>query len=77
MAKVQITEELFRALLHYHLLDNIEWDTEIKRGLEHKLDAMVKRQLYTQYKTASTELDREKARKEYLDKRGIPEAFRW
>lgn len=77
MAKVQITEELFRALLHYHLLDNIEWEAEIKRDLGYKLDAMVKRQLYTQYKTAPAQLDREKARKEYLDRQGIPEAFRW
>jgi hypothetical protein len=35
------------------------------------------RELYTKYKTAPSEADREKARREYLDRRGIPESFRW
>ena len=46
-------------------------------GLEKKLDAMVMRELYTKYKTAPTEEEKEKARKEYLDRRGVPESFRW
>ena len=29
------------------------------------------------YETAPTEEEREKARQEYLDRRGIPEDFRW
>ena len=29
------------------------------------------------YKTASTEEEREKSRQEYLDRRGIPDSFRW
>ena len=29
------------------------------------------------YKTAPTEEEREKSRQEYLDRRGIPENFRW
>ena len=29
------------------------------------------------YKTASTKEEQEKARKEYLDKKGIKESFRW
>ena len=44
---------------------------------EKKLDAMVMRELYTKYKTAPTEGEKEKARKEYLDRRGVPESFRW
>ena len=39
--------------------------------------AMVERELYTRSKTAPTEEEREKARQEYLDRRGIPEDFRW
>lgn len=50
---------------------------KIKQGLEKKLDAMVMRELYTKYKTAPTGEEKEKARKEYLDKRGVPESFRW
>ena len=46
-------------------------------GLEKKLDAMVMRELYTKYKTALTEEEKEKARKEYLDRRGVQESFRW
>ena len=34
---------------------------EIKKGLEEKLEAMVRRDLYTKYKTAPTEEEREKA----------------
>ena len=44
---------------------------------EKKLDALVMRELYTKYKTATSEEEREKARREYLDKRGVPESFRW
>lgn len=50
---------------------------EIRRGLEKKLDSMVRHEVYTKYKTAPTEEEREKARKEYLDKRGVPDSFRW
>ena len=41
---------------------------EIKKGLEEKMEAMVRRDLYTKYKTAPTEEEREKARQEYLEK---------
>jgi len=77
MKNIQVSEDLFFALLKYHLIGNEESLSEIKKGLEIKLDAMVRRQIYTQYKTAPTEEEREKARKEYIDKRGIPESFRW
>ena len=50
---------------------------QIKQGLEKKLDAMVMRELYTKYKTAPTEEEKEMAQKEYLDRRGVPESFRW
>ena len=45
--------------------------------LEKKLDKMVMRDLYGKFKTATTEEERERARKEYLDRRGVPESFRW
>ena len=50
---------------------------EIEKALTEKLDSMVKRQLYTTFKTAPTEEEREKARQEYLDKCGMHEDFRW
>lgn len=77
MKNVQISYELFLELIKYHLLD-VESDTEnIKKQLTNKVDALVMRELYSKYKTALTEEEKEKARKEYLDRRGISENFRW
>ena len=77
MKNVQISEELFFALLKYHLLKMDDVLPEIKKGLEEKLEAIVRRDLYTKYKTAQTEEEREKARQEYLDKVGMHRDFRW
>lgn len=77
MKNVQISQELFIALMRYFLLEQEELYQEIKKGLEKKLNALVMRELYTKYKTAPSEEEREKARREYLDKRGVPESFRW
>ena len=76
MKNVQISEELFVAIMRYFMLEQEELLPQIKQGLEKKLDAMVMRELYIKYKTAPTE-EKEKARKEYLDRRGVPESFRW
>ena len=62
MKNVQIPYELFVDLVLYHL---------------NGLDAMLNRQLYSQYKTAPTEEQREQARQEYLDRRGVPQSYRW
>ncbi len=77
MKNVQIPEQLFFALLKYHLLDMGEVLPEIKKGLEEKMEAMLKRELYTKYKTALTEEEREKARREYLERVGMHRDFRW
>ena len=77
MKNVQISQELFIALMRYFLLEQEALYPEIKKGLEKKLDTLVMRELYTKYKTAPSEEEREKARREYLDKRGVPESFRW
>lgn len=77
MKNVQIPERLFLALVKYHLLDMVECKNEIQKGLEQKIDAMVRHQLYTTYKTAPTEEEREKARQDYLDKVGMHRDFRW
>ena len=68
LKNVQISEELFFALLKYHLVEMDEVLPQIKKGLEEKLEAMVRRELYIKYKTAPTEEEREKARQEYLNK---------
>lgn len=76
LKNIQISEQLFFALLKYHLVEMDDVLPEIKKGLEEKLEAMVKRDLYTKYKTAPTEEEREKARQEYLEKVGMHRSFR-
>lgn len=77
MGNVQISQELFMQLLRFHLVEDESCEREIKQELEKKLDKMVMRDLYGKFKTAPTEEERERARKEYLDRRGVPESFRW
>lgn len=77
MKNVQISYELFFQMLKYHLMEDESCELDIKKGLEKKLDALVMRELYTKSKTASSEEEREAARKEYLDRRGVLEDFRW
>lgn len=77
MKNVQIPYDLFVSLLKYHLMNDNSLEGEIRQGLEKKMDAMVRHELYEQYKTAETEEERENARKKYLDKRGMRDSFRW
>ena len=77
MRNVQISQELFMQLLRFHLIEDESCEKEIKQELEKKLDRMVMRDLFGKSKTASTEEERENARKEYLDRRGVSEKFRW
>lgn len=75
MKNIQITQELFITLVKYFLTGQKELFPEITEALEKKLDTMVMRELYTRYKTAPSTEEKEKARKEYLDRKGIPEGF--
>ena len=77
MKSVQIPYDLFIDLAMYHLRGEDDFEEEIRQGLEQKLEAMLRRDLYAKYKTALTEEEREIARREYLDWRGVPESFRW
>ena len=76
MKCIQISQELFFDLIKYHL-GGIDTLPKIKKGLEEKLETMVKRDLYTRYKTAATEGERERARQEYLEQIGMHRDFRW
>ena len=77
MKKVQIDYELIRKLIFYHLGSDDQYEEDIRNGLEEKLDALVRHELYTKYKTAPSEEEQEKARQEYLDKRGVSASYRW
>ena len=77
MKNVQITYVLFVDLVLYHLRGEEDYDEDIRRGLSQKIDAVLNRPLSSQYKTAPTEEQREQAREEYLDRRGVPQSYRW
>ena len=77
MKNVQIPKQIFMKLNLNHLLEYNSCADDVKKGLEQKMNTMVERELYTKSKTAPTEEEREKARQEYLDRRGIQADFRW
>ena len=78
MANIQISTELFTALCKYHILEMGDDADFIAKSLQNKLDAIVDRELYSKSKNkALTASEREKARQEYLDRKGIPQSFRW
>lgn len=74
---VTIKETLFMDLVKYFLVNVREDEDRIRLELQKKLDVLVKRELYTKYKTAKSATEREVARQEYLEKVGMPKDFRW
>ena len=77
MKNVLISYELFCRIVDYHLCGEDCYEEEIRDGLEEKLEAMQRHELYSKYKTAPDKTKREEARQEYLDSRGVPEGYRW
>lgn len=77
MKNVQIPYDLFVALVEYHLAYDDDYAEEIRQGLAQKLDALVRHELYAKYKTVPPAEEREQARQQYLDKRGVFPDFRW
>ena len=75
---VQIPESLFFDLCEYFLWGG-RFDDETKPVLIHdisielrvKIEKLINQKLFTEYKTANTPEEREKARQKYLDERGI------
>ena len=51
MKSVQIFYDLFVALVEYHLAYDDDYAEEIHQGLEKKLDAMVRHELYAKYRS--------------------------
>ena len=74
---IQITEDIFKKLVLFFLLEETGSRHEIETYLENKLDRLVLHDLYSRYKTDPSEEERKKAIDSYLDKRGIPESFRY
>lgn len=80
---IQIPEELFYDICRYFLLDQEPEDEEeltqaITEGLNTKLEAIARRELYSQYKdTSLTPEQRQEARKAYLDRVCMRDSYRW
>ena len=77
MKTVKISQQLFGDLVRYHLLDYYDVEPNINKELEKKMEAYKKRGLYTKYKTAEIEEERELARNEYLELIGLNDDYRW
>ena len=77
MKQVQISKDLFLLLIKYHIFECYNDEEKIIAELKEKYDSIINRNLYTKYKTAPTEEEKEKARQEYLDRKGIHSSFRW
>lgn len=73
---VNIPQELFKALISHFLMNNDNSEF-ITKQLNIKLNKMIEHDLYTKYKTAATEKEREQARLDYLEQVGVPEQFRY
>ena len=50
MKKYRLNYELFRKLIFYHLGSDDQYEEDIRNGLEEKLDALVRHELYTKYR---------------------------
>ena len=77
---IQIEHELFKKMIGYIDRHPDPSDPEyryILQSIQKKLDAMLRRSLYTTYKTCASEETRALARKRYLDEVGVPDSFRW
>lgn len=78
--QIQIPETLWNDIVVFMLAES-QRDKDrynrIERGILDKIERMIEHELYTKFKTAPSDQEREKARQEYLDKKGIPKSFRW
>jgi len=77
MKSVNISVVLFFYLYDYFIYGDESKHDEITARLKEKMNRMQLRKLYSDSKTAETEAEREVARKEYLDRVGVPEDFRY
>ena len=77
---VSLDYDFFVDLMLYVLLHS-DLDDEryqrIIRCAEQKFEAMARHDLYTTYKSGSSEEERKEARRAYLEKTGLQKAFMW
>lgn len=77
--QVQIDWELFLDLYDFFFSDEApegyEAD-EIRKKMSEKVDKIINRELFSKYKRSPTGVERETARQEYLNHKGISKSFR-
>lgn len=77
---IQIDFDLFQDLVAYAIRHSDTDDaqfTRIEYGVRKKLDAMLRHDLYTMYKSGASESERSSARKKYLNAIGLFVDFNW
>ena len=76
--QVQIDEDLFLDLLRFFGDDcsDVHLQESINAALSDKVDKLIARKLFSEYKQAPTPEQREEARQRYLDHAQISPAFR-
>lgn len=78
MKSVQISLDLFLDIFSYFELEHVELAPKIVRGIDEKLDALARHELYSKYKNKQlSDEEREEARKKYLDLVGMHIDFRF
>lgn len=78
--QIQIPESLFTQMAAFVLMEDYRTEQNTKMiqdGIYAKLDRQVEHELYSRSKTAPTPEEREKARHEYLERKGIHPDYRW
>ena len=58
MKQVMIPQQLFLDLVIHHVLDMPGYEERIRQGLSDKMDAILRREWFTQYRTAPDEASR-------------------
>ena len=77
MKNIQIPFELFLDLMNYFWGEDAPEGAEhIKNALQDKMDKIVEREIFTRYKRAVSDQDREMYRQLYLDRKAIPDEAR-
>ncbi len=76
---IQVSEEWFWQVVQYWEKNKPQGKLaeQIYKGIDEKLTKLRYHDLYTKSKTASSDEEKEQARQQYLDARGITESFRW
>lgn len=73
--RIEVTQTEFVRMIQE--AESLPSDSTIRRMIDRKIDDMVKREMYSDIIKATTDTEREEARKIYLDKIGVPASFRW